>query len=390
VDALIKTVNELFTAMHRYTVPAYQRPYVWTEDRQWQPLWEDVERVADARLEDSEDHHFLGAIVIRREKTPPGGITEWSVIDGQQRLTTLQLLISAMACAARDDDYSSEGKKLAKLIQHDEEDADGDARYKFWPTSVNRDAFRQVASVEGPPDDYEDDPRNHIHEAWLFFRARAHDYAHAEGAEGDEVGMRYGALREAITGLLQLVTISLEKDDPAQVIFETLNARGTPLLALDLVKNALFDAAEKKGVQIEPLHEEFWNELADPYWAEEERIGRITTPRSEIFLQHWLVMMLGEVISSERLFELFRQRILDSSEGADPVELIRTLNADAQLLRGFNSFAPGTFERRFSTRCSASTRRRFIRSPFCSFEQVSRPTDAIGHWKQSRAISYAG
>ena len=71
------------------SIPAYQRSYVWTEGRQWLPLWGDVERVADARWESGSDHHFLGAIVIRREKTLPGGITEWTVIDGQQRLTTL-------------------------------------------------------------------------------------------------------------------------------------------------------------------------------------------------------------------------------------------------------------------------------------------------------------
>jgi hypothetical protein len=133
MDALIKSIRELFTSQHRYVVPAYQRPYVWTEGKQWQPLWEDVERVADARLDDDEEHHFLGAIVIRREKTPPGGITEWSVIDGQQRLATLQLLISAMADAARDDGLLKEAQLLERLVHHDPLEAEGDERFKFWP-----------------------------------------------------------------------------------------------------------------------------------------------------------------------------------------------------------------------------------------------------------------
>lgn len=285
-------------------MPAYQRPYVWTEGRQWQPLWEDVERVADARLEDREAHHFLGAIVIRRERTPPGGITEWSVIDGQQRLTTLQLLIGAMADAARDEGHATGARRLEKLVHHDADEAEGDERFKFWPTTVDRDAFRTVMREGGPNGNLAHDPSNHVHEAWAFFRARVHDYAHADVAEPDEVARRYAALREAVTGLLQLVTISLDKDDPAQVIFETLNARGTPLLAMDLVKNALFDAADKQGAAVDRVHDEFWkDQLGDyDYWGADQRLGRVMVPRSEGFLMHWLAMQLGDVIPADQLF----------------------------------------------------------------------------------------
>src|SRR3954467_8600710 len=100
MEALVRSVQELFSGQHRFVVPPYQRPYVWTEELQWEPLWEDVERITQNRLAGEDRRHFLGAVVIRREKTPVGGITEWSVIDGQQRLTTLQLLRSALAGAA--------------------------------------------------------------------------------------------------------------------------------------------------------------------------------------------------------------------------------------------------------------------------------------------------
>ncbi|MCK9249467.1 MAG: DUF4268 domain-containing protein [Solirubrobacteraceae bacterium] len=347
MEADIKSVQDLFANQHRYVVPAYQRPYVWDEDRQWRPLWEDVERIADARLEEREARHFLGAIVIRRERTPPGGITEWSVIDGQQRLTTLQLLLVAMADAAREDGLAKDARQIGKLVHHDEDDAEGDERFKFWPTSANRDAFRQVAR-EGGPDAFHDDPTNSVHEAWIFFRHQAHEYAHADGAEGEESARRYAALREAVTGLLQIVTISLDREDPAQVIFETLNARGTPLLAIDLVKNALFDAAERAGASVDDIHDRYWAPQLgdDAYWSAEHRIGRLTVPRSETFLMHWLAMKLGEVIPADSLFELFRRRVLQA-EGADPVRLVQELNADAATLRSFDGFAPGTHEHRF-------------------------------------------
>jgi uncharacterized protein with ParB-like and HNH nuclease domain len=94
------TVQQLFERDVRYIVPLYQRPYVWNEGEQWAPLWEDI----TALLQHQEDiigselwSHFLGAIVLDQDQTVPGQIPRYTVIDGQQRLTTLQLLIAAAA-----------------------------------------------------------------------------------------------------------------------------------------------------------------------------------------------------------------------------------------------------------------------------------------------------
>ena len=96
------TVQQLFERDVRYTVPLYQRPYVWDEDHQWAPLWDDI--TALLHHQEGEDPsglwtHFLGAIVLELEQTVPGQIPRFTVIDGQQRLTTLQLLLAAAASA---------------------------------------------------------------------------------------------------------------------------------------------------------------------------------------------------------------------------------------------------------------------------------------------------
>lgn len=344
MEALIRSVADLFGSNARYVVPAYQRPYVWNEDDQWLPLWEDVERVADSRLDDATEPHFLGAVVIRLEKAPPGGVTEWSVIDGQQRLTTLQVLVSAMADAASTDGLEREARKLRRLNLLPEDDAEGDERFKFWPTTVNRDAFRAV--VDPGEDAGEDDPGNTVHEAWDFFRGRVMDYAHGEGADGSQIAERYQALFEAVTGLLSIVTISLKAGDPAQVIFETLNARGTPLLAIDLVKNAVFEGAEREGMSSDAAYDQFWKDgLGDyEYWGQEVRLGRVLAPRSEAFLMHWLAMQLGEIIPSDRLFDIFRRKVLS---GGDAIGLARTLNRDAQVWRRFGELADNDPASRF-------------------------------------------
>src|SRR5687768_10195662 len=117
-----RTARELFQADVRYLVPLYQRPYVWKEDQQWQPLWEDIEVVLDHRLNGGDDNfsHFLGAIVLEQQLHTPGTIPTYTVIDGQQRLTTLQLVLAAASKVAADAGAAKDSALLARLNSNDE------------------------------------------------------------------------------------------------------------------------------------------------------------------------------------------------------------------------------------------------------------------------------
>src|ERR1700730_4162061 len=99
MQARTLTPAAIFGYHVRYVVPLFQRPYVWTRVDQWQPLWDDVRQVADQALTLSTPEqarpHFLGAIVVDQASTPSGFIAARNVVDGQQRLTTLQLLLDA-------------------------------------------------------------------------------------------------------------------------------------------------------------------------------------------------------------------------------------------------------------------------------------------------------
>src|SRR5947207_1903848 len=104
-----RTLHGVFLGDRRFVVPVYQRPYVWELERQWEPLWADVEatavRLADARAsahahgrdpshaDQAAAPHFLGAIVIEDQPIMTGDVDTRLVVDGQQRLTTLQLLL---------------------------------------------------------------------------------------------------------------------------------------------------------------------------------------------------------------------------------------------------------------------------------------------------------
>ena len=110
------------------------------------------------------------------------------------------------------------------------------------------------------------------------------------------------------------MSINLEPGDNAQVIFETLNARGTPLLAMDLVKNALFYARHRPAsTPIRYMTRSGSRELGAAYWRVDKRQGRLNRPRAELFLMHWLAMKLGRVVAATELFTEFRAHILDKT-----------------------------------------------------------------------------
>src|SRR5512138_2674408 len=99
VETQVRTPQMVFMQPQRLVVPLFQRPYVWNEENQWEPLWNDVVRVTERLLLQPQGRHFphfLGAVVLQQVQNPVGTMQERTIIDGQQRLTTLQLLFDAL------------------------------------------------------------------------------------------------------------------------------------------------------------------------------------------------------------------------------------------------------------------------------------------------------
>jgi hypothetical protein len=390
-----RTARELFQADVRYLVPLYQRSYVWDEARQWQPLWEDIEVILDHRLSGGDDSfsHFLGAIVLEQQLQTPGAIPTYTVIDGQQRLTTLQILLAAASRVAADSGADKDGKLLARLIHNDELNAEGDERFKVWPTNADRNAFRAVMAPGGPPAGHEDDPDNRVDEAYDFFRKVIKSWI--SDADDEAARMRrVEMLRTTLTDLLKLVSITLEAGDNAQIIFETLNARGTPLLALDLVKNAVFHAASSQKAKVDALYHEVWKpELDQDYWRSEQRQGRLNRPRADLFLMHWLGMKLQAVVPATELFSRFRQNILSKETSPSAAELVHELCGDAKILRGFDAQPIGSVERTFFDRLGALDTSvilpvvlQLFRDPAVSPERRRRALQVLESWLVRRAL----
>ncbi len=330
------TLQEVLHGDRRFVIPVYQRPYVWSRERQWEPLWTDVEstavRLAETRrashladkpastADEEATPHFLGAIVVEPYPTGPLDIKTRLVVDGQQRLITLQLLLMGALDALRSGGTTKlQLAQLRKLTRNDEEIWSGDDVHKVWPRQTESERYRGAVSEEPLPADDS-----------VFAAARDFFFSQAVGfleddrvpedpyAEGDSVQRRASLLVSTLLALVKLVVIDLENVDDAQVIFEALNARNTPLSATDLVKNLLFMRAQTKGHDPQQLYDEVWARFdkADDWWRESIGAGHARRARQDWLMGDWLIAQRGRVINVGRLYGEFRSWLHSSGTTA--------------------------------------------------------------------------
>ena len=287
--------QRLFAQPVRYEVPAFQRRYVWNQDRQWEPLWTDVEDLAESIMEHGRtaQAHFMGAVVLQHVEFPTGTIERRIVVDGQQRLTTLQLIIDAVQEVLEVRGFSDPAKRLSALVDNRKEfrDGDDDNAFKVWPTAVDRAAFRHAMSNDLPGAKY---AASRIVQAHDYFKGQVERWLDKSGNEdGESTRRAASALEEAVRMKLELVVIDLGDSDDPHVIFQTLNARGTPLLQSDMVKNKiLYDAkigSSDDDSDPSPEERRFWP-FDDDWWAKEVGRGLQRRPRIDVFLNNWLTL----------------------------------------------------------------------------------------------------
>ncbi len=312
----ILTPKALFQNNVRYTIPPFQRPYVWSQERQWEPLWENVRNVAENYLEELEQSdnnaveaeqrtspHFLGAVVLKQVPTAAKDIAQREVIDGQQRVTTLQLLLDAIQQICEESnqqDFKSTARRLSKLVLNDEEliGDDGHHIFKLWPTRSDREAFRHAMDNGLAANNFEESLIVQAHE---FFQLQVREWLQ-DGSVPIE--HRIDALEAAATTMLQMVVIDLSPQDDPNVIFETLNARGTPLEQSDLIKNFVLSREQDHEGNI-------WGNLDDVWWRTEVRQGRLFRPRLDMLFNYWLTMRTGWELSPLRVFDAFDKYVGD-------------------------------------------------------------------------------
>lgn len=325
------TLGQIFANDQQNVIPHFQRPYVWDEESNWQPLWDDIRLAAEEVERESQsgyypsEHrtYFLGAVVLQNRPKPPKRVSLLNVVDGQQRLTTLQLLFASARAVSLERGYKALAANYASMIEnrldviHDDHPND---RFKVWPLPQDRDVFLWAVSTDQanklPP---ESDHR--IVNARKWFETSVCDWAN----EADDPEARLEHLYETLKTRMQLVQITLEQSDDPQVIFEVLNHRGVPLDAADLVKNLLFQQLVHCGhsAHADNLLMEEWLPLDKKPWRDEIARGRVRRKRIDLLLSYWLTIETIEEVPVEHLFSDFKKWLLASH--LDVAEVIRSI-----------------------------------------------------------------
>ncbi|MCK6505656.1 DUF262 domain-containing HNH endonuclease family protein [Myxococcota bacterium] len=317
-------LSELFSNRKRYVVPLFQRPYVWTRDRQWEPLWQDIVDRADAVVRvvppAQVQDHFLGAIVTAPRSAYGVGVPIAEVVDGQQRLTTLQIVLHAFRDVCLELEESGVAEAVDTLLRNQKPWASEEDQFKVWPTNLDQEVFGKVI-VSGSRDAVlsafpeqrlkwkrKPEPRPRLAEAYLCFNKWIRSHLATDTSQAAN------ALYSAIVSHLQIVHIELEPGEDPQAIFEALNGRGEPLTPADLIKNHLF--RQVVGDQ-EAAYRAHWRDLDEApaedkigpetrFWRRQQRQGRLRRSRLDLFLFHYLTMRTGSEVLIGNLFRDFQ------------------------------------------------------------------------------------
>ncbi len=340
METHVRTPQDVFMQPQHLVVPPFQRPYVWEKEEQWAPLWQDVRRLAELRLAQpsADAKHFLGAIVVQAQEPILGDLQASSIIDGQQRLTTLQVLMDATAAALEAVGEDALAGQLDRLTHNEDIYVPGaKTRLKLRHSNKDRDAFDEVMDAEAPVD----------HEALRHSAARvvrAHEYFTGAVIEwldsaADGAAERAQALAGVLTRGLQLVAINLTVNENSQEIFETLNARGTPLTAADLIRNFVFQRLAAEGADTR-AHLDEWP-FETEFWEKEVSVGRYPMQRSSLFFNQWLIARVGEEISPRATFTRFKQYVeqVDLENGQKVADLLPLIRQQAETYEAWTTAA---------------------------------------------------
>jgi hypothetical protein len=320
VDANTYSLKQILSQERRYIIPTFQRDYEWDRENQWELLFEDVEVVTE-RLAEARRHaeqlgkptsgaekkvapHFLGAVVCDQLPAPAGGIDLRAVIDGQQRLTTLQLLLRGVLDVLVERG-SSRAKQVRRLLRNPSDVVEEEYEsYKLWPRRKDREVWPSAIDDATPP------PGDHPYLlARTYFAERAKQAVVGPGGEDWT-----DHLVDALLDLFKLVVIDLEDNDDAQVIFEVLNGRQTPLSATDLVKNLLFLRGELLDEkELEAVYDEYWAHFDHDWWKENVGRGHAARGRRDVLLSSWLTAASATEINVGHLYGEVR-RYLDGAD----------------------------------------------------------------------------
>lgn len=291
------TLNKLLNTSRQFIVPIFQRNYSWQKN-QYEQLWFDILRASKFK---EKQNHFIGSIVYIDMGTPAGRPQQLLLIDGQQRLTTISILLCAIKDYVQKFNLETKLINLAKiknqfLYNSDEIDED---KYKLLLNVQDKETYiklidNTIFTVNKPA--------TNIIKCYEFFYERIEDFI-----------KEYGQIDEIYAGIfkLSLVSISLDKDsDNPQMIFESMNSTGKDLSQTDLLRNyLLMDLTPEKQTR---LYKTYWKPMEELFG---EDIYKNDVNKFDYFIRDFLILKsdTGYICKINNVYENFKRYYLDNN-----------------------------------------------------------------------------
>ncbi|CAM3888566.1 DUF262 domain-containing protein [Aeromicrobium ponti] len=274
-------IQPMIEGTKQYVIPLFQRTYSWSTS-QWKQLWDDI---LEIRITHEHRSHFIGSIVSMSMDSEPHEVQKYIVIDGQQRLTTLSILLIAIRDAARE----SGDKELAEEIHENllvNKWKTGDSFYKLLPTQVDRQIYKYL--IDASEQNYE---KSGIKQAYDYFRNKI-----------SKTEIDFKEFKTLLSTRLSLVSIVLASDDNPYLVFESLNAKGRPLTQADLIRNFFFMRISSD--KHEEVYQEYWKPMQDYYQDSlTEYIRHFLARKGKIVRSSEVYLELKESVSSGDIIE---------------------------------------------------------------------------------------
>jgi len=317
LDTSTVSLSDVIGNGKTYTVPPYQRDYSWKRD-QWEDLWNDI-----LIIESSNSVHYMGSIVLQNM-----GDKHFHVIDGQQRFSTLTLIVLAVinqlnSLVEKGIDTDNNKERIELLQKKFIGDKDpGSLTYSSkLKLNENNDSFFQsnlLVFREPTNTNTLQDSDKLIYQAFKYFSDRVSDHF-SSNEDGEKIT---NFLNKLVAEKLMFIQIIVEDELSAYTVFETLNSRGVELTVTDLLKNYLFSISTQVDL---PHVKNKWKKIVDV-------IGLDSFP---VFLRHYWIS-INRLIRQDYLFRAIKDTITSSTE---VIQLLDALEENAQLYNALTNYA---------------------------------------------------
>lgn len=280
MDAQKCNIYRILNGDRQFIIPVYQRYYTWNIE-QCDRLWNDI---VNMQIQ-NKSGHFVGSIVNIAEKTGPGVLEKYMIIDGQQRMTTLTLMLVALRNYSADhkEDKSINFKQIENVLLKNEYE-NGDERYKLLLTETDRNTL--ITLIERKPLT-EADENSRLFRNYQYFEDKVNSLV-----------LKPAEVYESI-GKLQIVNITLDRamDDP-QAIFESLNSTGKELSESDLIRNHILMGLPNDEQTY--IYEHYWRpmELLFEFDKQESVMDR--------FFRDYITMNLTKIPKINKVYDEFK------------------------------------------------------------------------------------